>query len=223
MKRIIKETAPEWFEDWKEDFASAKERKAHYKNDFSSDDKDGYDRRIRLRKALISEQGRICCYCMTRISERSSHIEHFFPKEQFPEMDLDYHNLLASCNGEGSIILDEEHCGHRKGNWWRNDMISPTHEEIEKMFRYFPDGRIRSVRGHKLSNIAQEMILNFGLDSFHLVRNRRQAIEGSEVFDEEDYTDDDIRSFIDYYSNMDGGAYVPYCQAIVDCLCDMLE
>ena len=30
----------------------------------------------------------------------------------------------------------------------------------------------------------------------------KQAIQASEVFDDEDYTDDEIRSFIEYYSNM---------------------
>lgn len=56
------------------------------------------------------------------------------------------------------------------------------------------------------------------LDSFHLERNRRQAIEASEYFDEDGYSNDDIRGFIDYYSNKDNGSYVPYCMAIVDSL-----
>lgn len=66
------------------------------------------------------------------------------------------------------------------------------------------------------------MIIQMGLNSFHLERNRREAIENSEVFDEEEYSDEDIRDFINYYSNKDNGAYVPYCMAIVDCLKDCL-
>jgi hypothetical protein len=73
------------------------------------------------------------------------------------------------------------------------------------------------------TNIAQEMITQMGLDSFHLERNRREAIEYSEVFDEEEYSDEDIRDFINYYSNQDDGKYVPYCMAIVDCLKDCLK
>ncbi|MFR4733666.1 MAG: hypothetical protein ACLT9J_07135 [Agathobacter rectalis] len=49
-----------------------------------------------------------------------------------------------------------------------------------------------------------------------------QAIQASEVFDDEDYTDDEIRSFIEYYSNKNNGEYEPYCKAIVDCLEEML-
>ncbi len=68
-------------------------------------------------------------------------------------MDLTYENMFASCNGEAIIILDDEHCGHRKNNWFR---------------------------------------------------------------------DDELRSFIEYYSNKNNGEYEPYCKAIVDCLEEML-
>ena len=61
-----------------------------------------------------------------------------------------------------------------------------------------------------------------GLDSYHLIRNRRAAIESSEVFDENEYSNEDIRNFIDFYSNKDGEAYVPYCMAIVACLKEQL-
>lgn len=222
MKRIIKQESPAWFEQWKNNFEIEKGRKPHYKNDFSTDTDGGANRRIRLRSHLISEQGNICCYCMNRITNSSSHIEHFKPKEHFDQMDMDYTNLFASCNGEGSMMLDEEHCGHKKDNWWHEDMVSPTDIEIENMFKYSIDGKIHCVRGKEKSNIADMMIHNLGLDSFHLERNRRQAIEYSEVFDEDEYTDEDIRNFIQYYSNKDNGQYVPYCQAIVDCLTDLL-
>lgn len=222
MKRIVKQDSPLWFEAWKTEFEETNHRKAHYKQDFSTDDKEGAHRRRKLKKELAKEQGQICCYCMNRLRTDASHIEHFWPKERFLDRDLDYGNLLVSCNGEGSMIFSEEHCGHRKNNWWRKDMVSPTDAEIEKMFQYSPNGKIHGTKGRETSNIAQEMIANFGLDSYHLERNRRQAIENSEVFDEEEYTAEDIRSFIDYYSNMDNGAYVPYCKAIIDCLEDML-
>ena len=51
----------------------------------------------------------------------------------------------------------------------------------------------------------------------------KQAIQASEVFDDEDYTDDEIRSFIEYYSNKNNGEYEPYCKAIVDCLEENLQ
>lgn len=220
MKKIAKQESPEWFEAWKNDFEKENNRKPHYKNEFSTDDEAGRIRRRKLRKTLTEEQGNICCYCMCRITENNSHIEHFWPKEEFTDIDLDYENLLASCNGEESLLAEDEHCGHRKNNWWRRDMISPAQGDVEKLFRYLPDGRIRS--GKRSSNIAGEMIHHFGLDSYHLVRNRSQAIENSEVFEEEAYTREEIESFIDFYSHKTSDGYIPYCQAIVDCLEDML-
>ncbi len=222
MKKINKHESPQWFEDWKRNFKIANNREAHYKTDFSTKDIDGTNRRRRLRERLIDEQGKICCYCMRRISIDSSHIEHFLPKESFPDKDLLYENLFASCNGEETMNEEDDHCGHRKDNWWREDMLSPSDSEVEKVFKYFPNGKINSIRGRATSNIAQEMIQNLGLNSFHLERDRRQAIEASEVFDDVEYSEEDIREFIEYYSTQDKGTYVPYCQAIIDCLKEML-
>ena len=72
MKRINKQESPQWFEDWKRNFKTENNRNAHYKNDFSADDADGINRRRRLRESLVNEQGKICCYCMRRISTDSS-------------------------------------------------------------------------------------------------------------------------------------------------------
>ena len=218
MKRIVKQKSPEWFENWKKNHRTINGREPHYKSDFSTNDTDGANRRKRLRKELVNEQGKICCYCMKRIDVDSSHIEHFYPKEKFQDKDLLYDNLYASCNGEGFNNIYDEHCGHRKDNWWRSDMICLTDIEVEKVFKYSPDGKISVISGRITSNIAQEMINNLGLDSYHLQRSRREAIEASEVFDEQEYSDENIRDFIEYYSNMDNGVYVPFCKAIVDCL-----
>ena len=168
------------------------------------------------------EQWKICCYCMRRISNNSAHIEHFYPQESYQDRDLLYENMFASCNGEATPILEDEHCGHRKNNWFRDDMLSPTDIEVEKVFKYSANGKISAVRNRTSSNVAQDMIHNLGLDSFHLERDRKQAIQASEVFDEEDYTDDEIRSFIEYYLNKNNDEYEPYCKAIVDCLEEML-
>ena len=95
--------------------------------------------------------------------------------------------------------------------------------QMTRMFRYSIDGKIHSVPRKSTTNIAAEMIIQMGLDSFHLNRNRCEAIESSEVFDEEEYSNEDIRDFINFYTNKDGGSYVPYCMAIVDCLKERLN
>ena len=98
MKKINKQESPQWFEDWKKNFKVANNREPHYKNDFSTDDMDGVNRRRKLRECLVDEQGEICCYCMRKITTVLSHVEHFLPKDSFRNKDLEYDNLFASCN-----------------------------------------------------------------------------------------------------------------------------
>lgn len=215
MRKVTKEIAPQWFEDWKNNFRTLEGREPHYEPDFSSDDHVGGQRRRKLRASLVKEQGAICCYCMGRITIDNSHIEHFWPKGRFSSLDLDYDNLFASCNGD---YRNEDYCGHKKDDWWITGMIPPTDNEVEKVFVYSADGRIQVRKNHPQASVAQQMIDHMGLDSFHLERNRREAIEASEACDEAEYSDDDIRQFIDYYYHKQNGEYLPYNKAIIDCL-----
>lgn len=221
MKHIQKDKEPEWFAQWKVEFQTNNGRLARYAEDFSTNDNLGYCRRKRLRGALVKEQGYICCYCMKRIYETSSssHIEHFWPKsiERFADLDLDYENLFASCEGHAP---DEDHCGHRKDDWWHPNMVIPTDSKIEDIFIYWDDGTIHSREGIPESDIANQMIEHFGLNSFYLERNRREAINALEVFDDayEEYSDDDIRELIAFYSGKHNGYYQEYCKALMDCL-----
>lgn len=216
MRKVTKEKSPEWFEKWKDEFRNAQGREPHYVSDFSTDDDEGKQRRYRLREQLVKEQGYICCYCMGRIfpKSESSHIEHFWPKKHFKDMDLDYENLFASCQGN---YQSEDYCGHRKNDWWDVNMVMPTENRIEKMFYYTEDGRIHSAQGSDM-DIAQKMIRNLGLDSYHLERNRKEAIDNSELYDDMEYTEEEIRDFIAFYDGKQGGKYTPYCKAIIDCL-----
>ncbi len=68
-----------------------------------------------LRESLLEEQGYICAYCMCRIGESNSKIEHIKSKspEKFPELSLSYSNMIICCmGGEGS--KGEKHCDTSK-------------------------------------------------------------------------------------------------------------
>lgn len=208
MKRIIKNNPPKWFEDWKRNFEHANGRKAAYKKDFPQNE-------IRkLRGDLLWEQGYICCYCMGRLHIDGSHVEHFRPKTRFPDEDMEYGNLLASCQGIAGEP-GKDHCGHRKEDWYSARMVSPVNPDIEQMFHYGLDGKVYPSGRDEKRRGAKEMIDHLGLNSYYLVRNREKAIEESGFFDDE-YTEDEIRDMIDYYDHMDEGKYVPYCGAIVE-------
>lgn len=209
MKKINKGASPTWFENWKKDFTTNHGRNATYKHDFPQNEIN------RLRNHLLKEQGYICCYCMSRINIDHSHLEHFWPKSIFQDIDMEYSNMLASCEGD---YKREDHCGHRKGDWFDPDMVIPTKTEIEKMFSYSIDGKIHHTGTNKDARLQKDMIHNFGLDSFNLERNRKMAIQASEVYDDVDYTQAEIDAFIDYYNNKQDGEFIPYCKAIIDCL-----
>lgn len=135
-----------------------------------------------LKKALIEEQKSLCCYCESLITANDSHIEHFKPKGggQFPEEQLVYANLHASCikRPTGSTL---EHCGHRKGNYFSANLISPLEQDCQNHFSYYLDGTIhdRDARG-------KETIETLQLDSALLDAKRKSLILSFEELDDND-------------------------------------
>lgn len=209
MRRIQKNKTPVWFENWKKNYEKSTGRKAVYKTDLPERE------RRQLRKELLEEQGYICCYCMKRIDLNHSHLEHFWPKSIFPDKDMNYENMLVSCEGE---VTGGDHCGHKKENWYDKDMIIPTDIRIESMFNYTLDGKIIPAHQDNRSVIESKMIHEWGLDSFHLERNRRMALEQSEIYDGYDYEEDEIWDIINYYDGKQNGKYIEYCNAIINVL-----
>lgn len=95
-----------------------------------------------LRSALVKEQGMLCCYCMGRIIDDSSttKLEHWAPRSQYPERQLEYRNILAACSG-GSGGPSQQHCDKRKGD--QNITIDPrAPSEHPSRLRYREDGTI---------------------------------------------------------------------------------
>lgn len=93
-----------------------------------------------LHNALLTEQGRVCCYCGRRIAADDSHIEHFRPQAMHPDLALAYENLHASC-----IRLTKPneplHCGHAKSGKFDEALhISPLDPDCEARFSYALNG-----------------------------------------------------------------------------------
>jgi uncharacterized protein (TIGR02646 family) len=71
------------------------------------------DAKDSLQKALIKEQGHICCFCGSRIYRENTEIAHFIPQKEEvaekvwqtnQEVIFDYNNLFASCNGSADHV-----------------------------------------------------------------------------------------------------------------------
>ncbi|MDC7954328.1 TIGR02646 family protein [Fusobacterium simiae] len=90
-----------------------------------------------LKEALLEEQENSCCpYCEIEVYLENSQIEHIKPKDKFPELLLDYNNLIVCC-------LGEKRCGNSKANKWDKLFINPFTENPEDYFEYdIKTGRI---------------------------------------------------------------------------------
>lgn len=219
MRKINKMSSPDWFEKWKDDYKSSNGDDAGY------EDLDNMTRR-NLREQLISEQGKICCYCMRRINLNASHIEHFKPREKYKKLEMDYNNMFASCTGqENEAQYIKWHCDPRKDNWFDERMPELTTFDIEKCIKYQYSGRVvpyheKNDSRHELEKI---MIEKLGLNADYLVRNRRLAISKSELSDDVEYSDSDWSDFIRYYDNMHNGEYEEYCGMFIVLMNELIK
>lgn len=133
MKYIVKNPEPMSFSAWKT------------ANPAATYDQISSDVKRDLKASLVSEQHGLCCYCECHITPSTSHIEHFKPKAptQFPNLQLVYSNLLASCIREPAAG-QELHCGHKKENIYSTNLVSPLELDCATHFSYTLEGKIAS-------------------------------------------------------------------------------
>lgn len=117
--------------------------------DYENEKKTGFSQKeehkeafLELRKSLLEEQGKICCYCQGRIKSVLNEndvplmkTEHFIPKkgnEADPSLQLEYSNLLASCKGNTDKKGAEfkNHCDSSKGH--KRLKVLPNPAEIRQ-------------------------------------------------------------------------------------------
>ncbi len=145
-------------------------------------------------RALMQEQGDLCCYCEGRITSEHSHIEHFRPQSDTAVDPLEYSNLLRSCLNE-THKGDPLHCGKLKDNWFDPSLlISPLDPGCENRFAYSGDGMIRPAR--KEDHAATETIARLGLGIGKIREQRSQAIE---PFLEESLSNEELKTFVSGY------------------------
>lgn len=135
-----------------------------------------------IRRALILEQGHLCCYCGGPIGERPDdcHIEHFIAQSTTDEaLRLEYTNMLASCQGTDGRARVPEHCGQARGT--KPVPVSPLDPDCCTFFTWGADGTVRSSAEAAKHADAETTIRSLSLDTRRLKAAREAAIAGALV------------------------------------------
>lgn len=205
MKYIKKREEPESFTAWKK--LANEDWKPSWDN-FSKPQK------IDVHDSLLQEQGYICCYCGRLISSKTSHIEHLKPRKNYPQLTLDYTNILASCQRERQP-KEPLHCGSNKDDWYDDRlMISPLDINCAEFFIYTEDGQNLPTEIIDKKVAANTTINKLALNIDKLQKMRSGAIEGIlEGF--EDLTDDEREMLLQRFCQPDEiGHNQEFCAAI---------
>ena len=178
-----------------------------------------------LRRALLAEQGHVCCYCNRRIAENPAdgqiaefHIEHFRPQHAFEELELDYQNLHASCF-KNDAVKGRRHCGPAKDNWFDAALtLSPLNDNSD-LIRYGEDGSVISNN----SPAAAETIKQLALDHPMLIAEREAEIAGKLDADFiRNATNDDLVKVYRAHQQMQNGRFQPFTLAVMQCIAALL-
>jgi len=131
-----------------------------------------------LRQALLEEQGFICAYCMRQIpvkdlsENETSKIEHIKSRCDYPDLQLDYNNMLICCPGS---IDGDSHCDKSKSVGAKDISFSLFNiSDINSISYSSKDGTIKSTNPVIEHDINKVLNLNNKL----LKANRLQTING---------------------------------------------
>ncbi len=208
MKHIKKSQEPQKFTTWKA--LENDEWKPNWDDNFQTPEKPV------VHDALLKEQGYICCYCGMRITRTTSHIEHLKPRSTYPNLALEYTNLIASCQGESEEPPTVPvHCGHKKKYWYdENLMVSPLEINCADFFKYPASGEIQPTDNPGKKAVAETTIKKLALDIDKLQKMRRVAIDAA-LLATEGLTEIEIQLLAEGYQQLDANEqYTPFCAAI---------
>ncbi len=177
---------------------------------------DNYAEKDELRDALLTEHGRICCYCMRRITTENMKIEHWACRHKHPDRQLEYQNLLAACDGDEGAAKHLQHCDTQKGD---DDItIHPANSahNCEVLIKYQADGVIYSDDARINNDL--DKVLNLNLQ--RICENRKAVWDGALASLRKRRPDGDwTKAFLlaerNRWSNRDhAGQFREYCQVV---------
>lgn len=166
-----------------------------------------------VRKALVRDQGAICCYCMDRIGPEHDRmkIEHWVPQSVDAGLELTWSNLLGACPGGMGGPAASQHCDTSRGN--AQITIDPR-GDIEHGFRYLTNGRIELDDPSRQAELDDLLCLNID----KLRRARRAVLEGMKAAmarKKGEWSRSFVERQIRGWRERSSGHFRPYCQVAV--------
>ncbi len=185
MRKITKSHAPKELQAFNTQYPNASYEQL--KNESIIDEKNepvldnnGKQKKLKniVRAALVKEQGGICCYCMQRLKENKTVIEHFKPQSihtgenNTTDLRTDYTNLFASCDGGKKTSTANLYCDNNKKKSELSVLknLSTTGFNTQKRtFTYNRNFKIHS----KNTALKKEIETVLNLNCLHLVNKRK--------------------------------------------------
>lgn len=162
-----------------------------------------------LKKALLNEQGYICCYCMSGIKQSNMKIEHYKPRGKHPNLKLDFNNLFAACKGN---FCSDKHCDTKKENTELTIHPADSKNNCEQIISYKLNGQLTYPVEYQ-TDIEETLNLNNPV----LRSNRKSTLEATAIaLKKLGYSKTIVEKQISKFSNKnDVGKFSPYCNAIL--------
>lgn len=177
-----------------------------------------YPEKDELRESLCDEQRGICCYCLGQIQAKVSYmkIDHFQCQEEYPELQLDYNNMLAACMGNEGQPYKMQHCDTHKRSLLLTFNPANPKLTIQSLIHYGSDGTISSTNEDLDLEINKVLNLNVSI----LKGNRKAALEGFVIQATKKhggkFKKDMLQRWVNEYRGISHQNYLkPYCQVIV--------
>lgn len=128
---------------------------------------------------LLKEQHYLCAYCEQEIDLETSRIEHIKPQSRYPDLQMDYFNMVICCCGDAREEAAQNnsnpflHCDNAKRDTELS--FSPTGQHIFQTLSYKYSSGDYYLYSH-VPSFQKDMNEVLNLNCPYLLEHRRRAI-----------------------------------------------
>ena len=226
MKHIIKTHEPPELRQWFEGHPVVDGRRINCRYG-DAGDMDPATKAL-VRAALLIDQGGLCCYTGIRVTETTSHIEHFKPQSLSRRLgdhdDVSYVNMFLAYPQNTPGAKKCPFGAEARGHWYDPDLfVNPLDVQCEQRFTYTYSGEMQSavIDDEAAKTTITKLNLNDGK-----LRELRSARIDAMLFGDRDggLTIDDLETIRSAMEQRDDqGMFLEFCFVIQYICADLLR